>query len=87
MAIENELLLQSSGDLGATSCHDNTIVRRMLGPAECAIAMQEVDVVIPQFMHAPLRQLDEFAMPFYSVHFPHDPAQHSGSIARASADF
>ena len=43
-AADLKLLLQGVGDLWTTSGDDNSVIRRMIGPAPGSIAVKDVDV-------------------------------------------
>ena len=85
-AADGELLEQGLGDLRAAGGNDDRVVRRMLRPAERAVAVVHVHVRIAELPQAPLRRPRELLVALDRIDLGRDAAQHGGRVAGSGAD-
>jgi hypothetical protein len=85
-AADLELLLQRSRNLGAASRHDDSVVGRVLGPAQRAVGVQHVHVVVAEIGKFLRRLGRELADALDREDLAGDAGEDRGGIAGAGAD-
>ena len=73
----------ASGTCGTARRDGDRVVGRVLGPAERAVAVQHVDVVVAEPLEPLARFGRERLEPLHREHLARDPAEHGGGVARA----
>jgi hypothetical protein len=80
------LRLQRHGDRWSASRDHNAVVWRVRRPAQCAIAVMHVYIVVPELTQAAAGQAVECRKPLHGIHLLDDAVQDCGGIARTRAD-
>ena len=80
-AADLELLLQGFGNFGAAGGDDDAVIGRMIRPALCPIAVQDMHVVVAEISQQGSRLLGELTDPLDGVNVASHLRQDGGRIA------
>ena len=85
-AADHELLAQLPWHVRSARRHDDRVVRGVLRPAEAAVTMEHLDVVVSQGPQATPRQLGQRLVSFDGIDVADHPGQHRRCVPRPGAD-
>ena len=85
-APDRELLEERPRNLGAAGRDHDRVVRSVLGPAQTAVAVLDVDVAQTELAETPARQVGQLGVTLDGVDLARYLAQHRGRVAGAGAD-
>ena len=84
-ATHRHLVEERLGHAGSARGHQDRLIGRVLGPAQAAVALEHVDVVVSELGQPTARGVGQLPDPLDRVHLARDPGQDGRAVAGAAA--